>query len=187
MTQMAPSAKVAVSRRLPNVDFVEAAPAKVKGPSSVQKLRASITPGTILILLAGEFRGKRVVFLQQLPSGLLLVTGPRKINGVPLHRINQAFVIATSSSIDISSFALPAAVNEKLFKKAKSAKESSKDILAEDNATTKKAPLSPELKAAQGEVDAQLLPIIKAVPHMKSYIASIFSLQKGQAPHNMKF
>merc|ERR1711920_297959 len=69
---------------------------KCKTPNKA-KGRACIVPGSVVILLSGRFRGRRVVVLRRLDSGLLLVTGPYRLNGVPLKRVNAAYVLPTSS------------------------------------------------------------------------------------------
>merc|ERR1719449_550077 len=118
------------------------------------KLRASITPGTVLILLAGRFKGQRVVFLKQLDSGLLLITGPYKVNGVPLRRVPQSYVIATQTKVDVSGVSVPDSVNDALFKKPKSAKKKDDELFFEKD---KESSIDESRKALQKQVDDKLL------------------------------
>ena len=158
--------------------------ARALASKGVAKLRKSITPGTVLILLAGRFRGKRVVFLKQLASGLLLVTGPYEVNGVPLRRVNQAYVIATSTKVDASKVKADKFADA-YFGKAKVAKSQKKKKKEEDFFAegAEKTELSAERKADQAAVDGAL----KCDDMMKKYLKARFSLSKGDKPHKMIF
>ena len=155
-----------------------------KNNHQLTKLRPTITPGTVLIILAGRFRGKRVVFLKQLPSGLLLVTGPYKVNGVPARRVNQAYVIATSTKVDISGAKVPEAFNDAFFKRP-SVSSGKKELFAKKDAS--KNTIAPARAALQKELDSQILKSVKSVPHLQDYLHAKFSLKRGQFPHQIKF
>jgi len=151
-------------------------------------LRKSITPGTVLIVLAGRFRGKRVVFLKQLPSGLLLVTGPYKFNGCPLRRINQAYVISTSTKLDIKAIDVKA-IDDKFFAKGKAPADDKKkaaDFL-DSKEKKKKTPLPAARLTEQKRIDSALIGIIAKTPLLKAYLKAKFSLRDGQYPHQLKF
>ncbi|KAF4361107.1 hypothetical protein G4B88_000408 [Cannabis sativa] len=129
------------------------------------KLRASITPGTVLIILAGRFEGKRVVFLKQLSSGLLLVTGPFKLNGVPIKRVNQSYVIGTSTNL------------------MRNTKKGEGEFFEAEKEEKNQFPQGK--KDDQKTVDTPLLKCIEAVPDSKTYLGARFSLKADMKPHEL--
>ncbi|KAI9800985.1 MAG: hypothetical protein M1825_003519 [Sarcosagium campestre] len=158
-----------------------------------QKPRPTLTPGAILILLAGRFRGKRVVLLSQLPQGVLLVTGPFKVNGVPLRRVNARYVIATSAKVDLSG--VEASVLEKVkadgyFAREKSASKGGKkgeDEFFKQGEPKERKKIESGRAADQKAVDKALIATIKKEPFLVQYLASTFSLRSGDRPHEMKW
>ncbi|URE32935.1 60S ribosomal protein L6 [Musa troglodytarum] len=150
----------------------------------LMRFRASITPGTVLILLAGRFMGKRVVFLKQLPSGLLLVTGPFMINGVPLRRVNQAYVIATSTKVDLSGVNVDK-FDDKYFtkEKKKTTKKGEGEFFETDKEETKALPQ--EKKDDQKAVDSQLIKAIEAVEDLKGSPHQVFVHQHLDCPSSL--
>jgi large subunit ribosomal protein L6e len=150
------------------------------------KLRASVTPGAVLIILAGRFKGKRVVFLKQLSSGLLLVTGPFKINGVPLRRVNQSYVIGTSTKVDISGVNVDKFDDKYFAKQAEKKNKKGEGEFFEAEKEEKKA-LPQVKKDDQKTVDAALLKSVEGVPELKAYLGARFSLKAGMKPHELVF
>ena len=176
----APPAR-ASGKYYPAEDVKQPLPRKFK--RNPPKTRASISPGTVVILLAGRFRGKRVVCLKVLESGLLLVSGPYKVNGVPLRRVNASYVIATSTKVDVSAVDV-SNIHDAYFARSKS-NEDEEEFFAND--APKPAIVSDERKADQVKVDGSLLTAVEAVPLLREYLTAKFSLSKNDKPHKMVF
>jgi len=164
------------------------------------RLRKTLRAGTVVILLAGRFRGKRCIFLKQLPSGLLLVTGPYKLNGVPLRRVNQAYVIATSTRLEGVDKVDVSKIDDTFFAKTKSDKKDTKDVskkigkagsFMSQHKSKKKKKIKTERVTEQKRVDALILPILKInkkkYPYIRHYLNAKFSLTNNLKPHLIRF
>merc|ERR1719436_727794 len=157
--------------------------ASEKKAPNICKLKKGIAPGSVLILLAGRFRGRRVVFLKQLESGLLLVTGPYAVNGVPLRRANQRYCVVTSTKVDLGGADF-AKVTDAYFAREKAKKEK-KDESSMFAAGKEAKELPAEKKADQKQIDTA---IAKGLgDDVKGYLKARFSLSANMHPHELKF
>lgn len=151
--------------------------------------RPNLVPGTVLIVLAGRHKGRRVVLLRTLHSGLLLVTGPHKINGCPLRRISQRYVIGTQTRLDIGDVKLPETIDDRYFRRErkKRSKKEEGDIFATKKESYK---VSVQRKEDQKIVDKQVIAAIRKHPDRKllfTYLNVMFGLRSSQYPHRMQF
>merc|ERR1711934_1055665 len=181
-TRMVPSMKLPTANDFPTSEKPVVKKSRKCFSNHARNVRSSLKPGTIAILVAGVHKGKRVVILKALSSGLLLVTGPFKINGCPLRRVNQRFVVATSISIDLSGVKVPEKIDDAYFRRARKEKK---------GAAKKEAyKASDERKQDQVDVDKLVLAAIKKNKDgavLKQYLRHNFVLSKGQYPHKMAF
>merc|ERR1712224_50428 len=139
--------------------------------------------GDILIILAGRFKGKRVIFLRKIARGIL-VTGPSEINGVPICQINNAFVLTTTFKLDLSRVDLSQL--DKTVHKFFGSKNF--DQLIDDrHKTIKQSDFIRDLKNERKKLDTVIIARIEATPGLSSYLSASFTLKTGIKPHLLKF
>ena len=113
-------------------------------------------------------------------------SGPYKINGVPLRRVAAAYVIATSTKIDVSKVDV-AHITDAFFARSDSSSGKKDDKSGFIEAKKEKVPIAKERTDAQAAVDKAVLPLVKAVPNLHHYLNAKFSLTNGQKPHLLSF
>lgn len=81
------------------------------------------------------------MFLKALTNGILLVTGPFKVNGVPLRRVNARYVIATSTTVDLTGVNVDK-FDDNYFAREKEAKKSKEEKLFKGDKVTVRCGIS---------------------------------------------
>merc|ERR1712198_599223 len=189
--------KVAVHK--PKFDYPTSVKTVVKTSKNLfskqkRSLRPSLSAGVIAIVLAGVHKGKKVIVLKQLGTGLLLVSGPYALNGCPLRRVNQRYLLATKTKVDVSGVKVPDHINDAYFKRAAAAKKAAAASGKKegDIFESKKEEYKPseQRKTDQVAVDKLLLEAVKKHADgklLKQYLRTGFGLSKGDYPHKMVF
>ena len=98
--------------------------------------------------------------------------------------MNQSYVIATSTKIDLKGVKVPAIDDEYFTASKEAAKASAEDQFFENNTEVR---TDDKRKADQKAVDDALVKVIAKTELLKEYLSARFSLNKNDKPHKMKF
>jgi large subunit ribosomal protein L6e len=176
-------------------NYASKAAVRSRGPKKFFKdharnTRKNLVPGRVVILLAGRHKGKRVIVMKALATGLLLVNGPYYLNRCPLRRVSQRYVIATKTRVNIKKVKLPEHLNDSYFKRPS---KKGKNKNAEGDIFAKKEEKylpTEQRKQDQKVVDKQVKEALKThrlYNVLKKYLKEPFGLKTNQYPHRMRF
>ena len=114
--------------------------------------------------------------------------GPLKCNGCPMRRVNQKYLLATKTAIDVSGVNVPEHVHDEYFRRAAKKSNNKEGDIFESKKEEYKP--SEQRKTDQQTVDKQVIEAIKKHPEgkmLRAYLRHTFGLDKGQYPHQMVF
>jgi large subunit ribosomal protein L6e len=131
-----------------------------------------------LLLFSSSFSTLQFLFYSMNTSFVLSITGPYTLNGVPLRRVNQRYVIGTSTKVPLDGIDV-SNIDDSFFAR----EEKSEAAPVEGRGTV----TSDARKSAQKSVDEKLTANIAKVEMLQAYLQAKFSLSGSDRPHALKF
>lgn len=167
--------------------------------------RKPVAPGTIVILLVGEYAARRVVMIKELSNKEMLVAGPPSINTVPLQKYKRGWVLPTSKIIpgvkdlDLSKYNATNMEDSFPWEEAAQSTLNLKQVIDLKQRIFEEElenyPLYPEKTPEKIEAEQLIYPALEAeiakIPLMARYLNTKFSLLDGKnglnRPHLLRF
>ena len=109
--------------------------------------------------------------------------GPYKYNGVPLKRVNGAYVLTTNTKLKLDA-KVADSIKDDFFKKNWIKYKRRKRFFCWRKA--KKERVTEERKKGQTTVDTEVKKVVDTIPMTKEYLRNRFALKSGDKPHLMK-
>merc|ERR1711972_865738 len=105
-----------------------------------------------------------------------------------LRRVNQAYVISTSTKLDLNNIDLTK-YDDFILKNNYSYQSRKNDSFfwCKSKLIESKNIKNSQFKEIQKSIDKALIERIKLVPYLKNYISTLFTLKKNARPHLMNF
>ena len=104
---------------------------------------------------------------------------------MPIKRVNQAYVIATSQKVDLKGVKVPAIDDAYFAREAEEKAEDDEGVFSAAKAGGSGP--SEQRKTDQAALDKAMMGSIKKTEMLEAYLQAKFSLKNGDKPHEMVF
>lgn len=131
--------------------------------------RTDLARGMVVVVLEGVFASRRVIYLGGLGDNLALCVGPKSINNIPLFKIDERYLLATSTVLEIGNVD----VDEK------------NAVLTERDVYT--TPMSVEMTDSERKLDEELTRAVRNVEFMKTYLCEPFEVDGSRNFYSLKY
>lgn len=132
-----------------------------------RKQRTDLQYGNVVVILEGQFAAKRAIYLGNEGFNAIVV-GPSNLNGVPLMKIDERFLLKTSTILKIQKVK----IEEEIFVSEKSFDVEIKPKEASD---------------LEKSIEAEIMKEVQKEKFMKTYLSSEFDFQGIENLEEMNF